>query len=139
MTSYVRTVTIRRWGSIVSALLAVSAALAMTLTVAAVGLRPRPGANPIVCENQLDGTPREPMGKNDGIGEARGDTIQGYATEMSVNRGRRSVQGQAPRRPTRSISTGSVGTTATARGSVGNIPKTAAQDQISRKQPSCMT
>ncbi len=81
MTSYVRTVTMRRW-NLVSALLAVGAALAMTLTVASVA-QAQACANPIVCENQLDGTPRSQW--DDGV--AGEETIQGYATQMSVNRG----------------------------------------------------
>ncbi len=59
--------------------------------------------NEIVCENQLPGTPQS-VWDVDGAGDP---SIQGFATQMSVNRGNTiQFKIQTPLRRTRSISTG---------------------------------
>ena len=119
------------------------AALTAAIIVAGRGagwptLQAQPPTNPIVLENQLTGNPQSEWDVT-GSGDP---TIQGFATDISVNKGGRSRSRSSCSPPssaaTSSTSTASATTRAWARARVATAVPTAQQIIDSQNQPACL-
>ena len=135
MMPYVRAVTTALRGCFI-ALVAAVTVLAVTPAAHAQSC----SSNPICVENQQTGTPQDDWDTKD-ADESSSEKTQGFASEMGVNRGSTvsfKVKNTATSYKIDIYRIGYYGGDG-ARLIQGNLTKSAAQDQVSRTQPNCMT